>query len=215
MDALLIAADSALRTVFAHHHANRATLDLGSTADNAAQLPHDASADNTQELHTPTIAPNQQQVDAAGMADTNRQPLAPPANLPDNHQTIDTPAPELNRQAAPQDLPPPSNRQAVGDEHIKDHLEPLPSTAVARTKPNLATGPDNNSAQKNQAKVANRSAKARATAVPSPSPSAPARTAAQIAEHEKFLETFHGRLAGIKHDVDQINDRLDVFEHKK
>jgi hypothetical protein len=28
------------------------------------------------------------------------------------------------------------------------------------------------------------------------------------------MEAFHGRLAGIKHEVDEVNHKLDVFEQK-
>jgi len=42
-------------------------------------------------------------------------------------------------------------------------------------------------------------------------------TAQQSAKlkHDKFVEEFHGRLAGIKHDVDSLNEKLDNFEKKR
>ena len=33
-------------------------------------------------------------------------------------------------------------------------------------------------------------------------------------KREKFSDEFHGRLAGIKHNVDELNDRLTDFEEK-
>ena len=51
------------------------------------------------------------------------------------------------------------------------------------------------------------------------SPQAAERTlAAQQAaklKHDKFIEAFHGRLAGIKRGVDELNGRLDVMEKRK
>jgi hypothetical protein len=194
---------------------NRATLGNDAAADNTAHLPHDANANNTQAIPTLSASSNHQSVDEAGMAGTNRQALAPSADLPPNHQPIDTPASELNRQAAPEDLPPPTNRQAVDGEHLADHFEALPSTAVQRAKVDFPTSPDPQSAPKKPAVGTNRNVKIRSAPTPSRQGNAPARTAEQLTEHEKFIEAFHGRLAGIKHEVDQINDRLDVFEHKK
>ena len=42
-------------------------------------------------------------------------------------------------------------------------------------------------------------------------------TAEQVAKlkHDKFVEAFHGRLAGIKRGVDELNGRLDVMEKRK
>jgi hypothetical protein len=161
---------------------------------------------------------NHQAADEGGVAAANRQPLAASPDLEANRQAIDTPAPELNQQAAPEDLPAPDNRQAVDSEQLKDHFEPLPSTTQALNKVDFPTSaPDKSTAKPAPAADANRSIKAKpapATAT-SPAKRQAALSATQQAQHEKFLEAFHGRLAGIKHDVEQINDRLDVFEHKK
>jgi hypothetical protein len=55
--------------------------------------------------------------------------------------------------------------------------------------------------------------KASSTTARAPAVSA---TAAQLAKakHDKFMEAFHGRLAGIKHEVDEVNQKLDKFEQK-
>ncbi len=103
----------------------------------------------------------------------------------------------------------------MAKEHLQDHIEALPDTHVPRDTvefsnkvihaavdaqgPNVALG-----------KVAKKASSAVARA---PVTSA---TAAQLAKakHDKFMETFHGRLAGIKHEVDEVNQKLDKFEQK-
>ena len=195
---------------------NRAALNTDAATDNTQALPHDTAANNTQPAPTLAAGDNHQAAGEGGMVPANRQGLAAAPALETNRQGIDTPAPELNRQAAPQDLPPPDNRQALDDEHLKDHFEALPSTATERKKVDFPTSNPAPSATK-PASVAPAAlrAKAKPTAPATAAQRQAALTAAQQAQHEKFLEAFHGRLAGIKHDVDQINDRLDVFEHKK
>ena len=112
-------------------------------------------------------------------------------------------------------MPPPENRQALDNEQLKDHFEPVPSTTVELAKVDFPTsGADATPSKKAPSAFAPRAAKAPAAPMTAASRQA-ALSPAQKAQHEKFLEAFHGRLAGIKHDVEQINDRLDVFEHKK
>lgn len=197
------------------HHAHDATFGKPSTPDNSQTLPNQAGMPNHQDIPTLSVDDNLQAADEGGMVGNNRQTLAASPELETNRQTIDTPVADLNRQAAPEDLPTPANRQAVDSEHLQDHLEALPSTAVERAKVDFPTSPEKKPAQRPPTAGTNRNAKSKPAAMPSPRANAPTRTAAQLSEHEKFLEAFHGRLAGIKHDVDQINDRLDVFEQKK
>lgn len=197
--------------------ANRAALGGDAKVNNTLALPHEDSANNTQQAPKLGATDNHQPIDKDGMPGVNRQGLAPSPALDANRQAIDAPAPELNRQAAPEDLPPPTNRQAVGNEHLKDHMEALPSTTVERAKADFSVPPASGKSTKPQAPAAgaNRSGKAKPANAQIAAQHPVARTAAQMSEHEKFLEAFHGRLAGIKHEVDQINDRLDDFEHKQ
>lgn len=195
---------------------NRAALDSNAITDNAQALPHDTVANNTQPAPTLAASDNHQAVEEGGIAATNRQPLAAPPGLETNRQGVDTPASELNRQSAPEDLSTTDNRQALDNEHLEDHFEPLPSTTVALKNVDFPTSsPTPGSAKPAPAAVASRNAKAKPAVAATAAQRQAALAAAQQAQHEKFLEAFHGRLAGIKHDVDQINDRLDVFEHKK
>jgi len=105
---------------------NRAAFETDAATDNTQALPHNAVANNTQPAPTLAASDNHQAAGEGGM-------------VPANHQGIDTPAPELNRQAAPQDLPPADNRQALDDEHLKDHFEALPSTATERKQVDFPT----------------------------------------------------------------------------
>jgi len=182
---------------------NRAAFETDAATDNTQALPHNAVANNTQPAPTLAASDNHQAAGEGGM-------------VPANHQGIDTPAPELNRQAAPQDLPPADNRQALDDEHLKDHFEALPSTATERKQVDFPTSSPAPSATKPApAALGAVSAKTKTTVAATAAQRQATQTTAQHTQHEKFIEAFHGRLAGIKHEVDQINDRLDVFEHKK
>ncbi|MBU3648820.1 MAG: hypothetical protein FGM28_00765 [Limnohabitans sp.] len=89
---------------------------------------------------------------------------------------------------------------------LTDHLEALPDTRVERTAPVLPGAISPNSVTVSPARAGKRGA-ARASAAPTaPAAPAPAHRPAMS------MEAFHGRLAGIKHNVDALNDRLSDLE---
>ena len=130
-------------------------------------------------------------------------------------QSVGLEAASLNRQAAPDNAAPGPNRQSVGHDQITAHFEPLPADDVARRSANLPSA----------APMDGVSTAAHESASHTPSPaSALAQTHGgltsadqlQVAKlkREKTNDAFHGRLAGIKHDVDQLNHRLSDFEEQ-
>jgi uncharacterized protein YlzI (FlbEa/FlbD family) len=127
---------------------------------------------------------------------------------------VDEAAVAPSHQAAPEDTLAP-NDQGLAKEHVQDHIEALPDTRVPRNAEEFSNkvihaAPDTQASTLVRGKVVNKKSPAAARA------SAASEGAAQLAKakHEKFMEAFHGRLAGIKHEVDEVNHKLDAFEQK-
>jgi len=99
---------------------------------------------------------------------------------------------------------------------LEDHFEVLPSEKIERSTVDFGgsvsqSGTTLQSASKGTGK--NQSV----SAAPKAKPKQPALTPQEAAKlkHDQFVEAFHGRLAGIKHDVDSLNHKLDDFENKR
>jgi hypothetical protein len=179
---------------------NVQALPSDSTSANRQNLGAEASANHRASISTENGTPNHQAIDAETMVN-NRQTLAKEAALAPNQQSTPGTAPSLNRQA-------------VDDGKIKSHFEPLPDTTLVRAKADLSQ----NSAQTQPLRQPGKATNATPSS-PAKRPSAPKPLTAQSLQglqlnHEKFNDEFHGRLAGIKHNVDTLNERLTDFEEK-
>jgi hypothetical protein len=103
----------------------------------------------------------------------------------------------------------------VDNGKIESHFEQLPSGGVVRNKVDFPTGTPGSGSQ-----TAANSASS-AAAKPAAAPSAP-RVPLTAAEQQRLAklkreqmhDAFHGRLAGIKHNVDALNNRLTDFQDK-
>jgi hypothetical protein len=194
--------------------ANRQTLGEGGQAPNKQGIPTEASASNEQAFAKLGTQDNKQAIGQDSLA-PNQQPLAPAPNIQPNNQAVGTDAPSLNRQAAPEDAPPGPNRQGLDNKNIESHFETLPSGSVERKKVDF--GNEKVSAAGNTASNAglrpstNAVKKGFATAR---TPMTAAEQQEAKLKREQMNDAFHGRLAGIKHNVDALNNRLTDFEEK-
>ena len=120
----------------------------------------------------------------------------------------------MNRQGAPEDAPPGPNRQGLDNKNIESHFETLPSGAVERKTVDFSSS----SGSAGQSTAANTKPAAKPAVKPGQAPRAQMTAAEQQLEaklkREKMNDAFHGRLAGIKHNVDALNSRLTDFEDK-
>ena len=129
---------------------------------------------------------------------------------------------EDNLQAAPSVAPIGDNLQAVDHTVIADHFEVLPTdvrpleeskktankpitSKVAPTAPSVVA-PINKAAPSKQSTNPQRNSLASAIS--------PAEAKKIAIAHQAQMEAFHGRLAGIKHNVDELNHKLDDLENK-
>ena len=194
---------------------NRQSLGQDGNAKNQQGIPTDGISTHAQNLAKLGVQDNQQAI-AQDSFDTNRQALAPAPSIAPNNQAIGTEAASLNRQAAPQDTPSGVNRQGVGNEAITSHFEPLPSGAVERKKVDFPTGSTNGTV--NKAAATPSVQRVSKPTIPSAAAVRPPVTAAAQQEaklkREQINDAFHGRLAGIKHNVEALNSRLSDFEEK-
>jgi hypothetical protein len=119
----------------------------------------------------------------------------------------------LNRQGAPEDAPPGPNRQGLDNKNIEAHFETLPSGAVERKTVDFSSSAGG-AGQPTSATAANTKPAVKAGQAPrTPMTAAEQQQEAKL-KREKMNDAFHGRLAGIKHNVDALNSRLSDFEDK-
>ncbi len=194
---------------------------------NRQPLPDDAHANNRQSITSNTTASNEEGVAKLAIQD-NKQPL-PHENLTANNQAFETPpgiAPNnqpvateetiLNRQAAPEDAVPGINRQGVDNGKIESHFEQLPSENIERKKVDFSAGTASNGATHTavtDAKSSVAKSPANTIAVAQASASEAEKQQAKL-KREQINDAFHGRLAGIKNNVDALNHRLTDLEEK-
>ena len=171
--------------------ANRQTIGQQPSPPNVQGIPTDTSASNQQKITKVDGQDNQQPIDQNGLG-PNRQPVGLPPAIGPNKQAVAAHDPSLNRQG-------------VDNGNLQSHFEALPSG-------NNQPGHVNPAANMLTADAPHKSA-----AKLAPAPRAP-MTAQELEDakrkREKFSDEFHGRLAGIKHNVDELNDRLTDFEEK-
>ena len=193
---------------------------------NHQNIPTESISDNLQRIPTDN-QPRHQTVAVSESGNTNHLGMGDDAKSPDNHgserfgvqhtapiptdtletnhPTIPTDTSTLNRQAISQDAPLGTNRQGIGNEKIQDHLAQVPSGTLARNKVDFPTG---SGSQPTTPPTAQPGSSSRAALTPARTQPAP-----NLA-HGQINDAFHGRLAGIKHDVDALNNRLTSFEEK-
>jgi len=191
---------------------NRQSLGQDGSATRRQGIPTDGTAANEQQLANLGGQNNTQALQQDSIAD-NLQAIPQGPGIAPNNQPIGTDAASLNRQAAPQDAPAGPNRQGVDNGKIESHFEQLPSGDVERQKVNFPTGTPSGTGSDGPA-----TSTGNKTSTPVAKPRAPLTTAEQQLQaklkREQMNEAFHGRLAGIKHNVDALNDRLTDFEDK-
>jgi hypothetical protein len=129
---------------------------------------------------------------------------------------------EDNLQAVPSVTPIGDNLQAVDHPVIADHFEVLPTdvrpleeskktankpvtSKVASTAPSVVA-PNNKAVPTKQSTNPQRNSLASAIS--------PAEAKKIAMAHQAQMEAFHGRLAGIKHNVDELKHKLDDLENK-
>lgn len=193
---------------------------------NHQNIPTESISDNLQRIPTDN-QPRHQTVAVSESGSTNHLGMGDDAKSPDNHgserfgvqhtapiptdtletnhPTIPTDAPTLNQQAISRDAPLGTNRQGIGNEKIQDHLAQAPSGTLTRNKVDFLTG---SGSQPTATPTAQPASGFRAALTPARTQPAPNLV------HGQINDAFHGRLAGIKHDVDALNNRLTSFEEK-
>lgn len=192
---------------------NRQTLAGDANTNNRQGIPSNANSTNEQGVPKLAFQGNKQPLPQDHSA-ANNQALANTPGIGSNNQPIATDAAALNRQAAPEDTPPSPNRQGVDNGKIESHFEQLPSETIERKKVDFPTSSASGS-------VTQPAAVAVQTSAAKPVAKAAAATRAPVTEAEKQQaklkreqanDAFHGRLAGIKNNVNALNHRLTDFE---
>ncbi len=201
---------------------NKQDLDQSSLESNNQSLPKDLIASDKQATKTVVNDKNLQPVlnGAPTTNDARTQKLA----LGDNNQSLSEQAAETNRQTlknldpslnmhrAPKDGVIGANRQPTDKENLDDHFEVLPSEKIKRAEDDLGHSVADSSSESKEtfAKI-----KVKQQASPLAAERTLAAQQAAKQKHDKYVEAFHGRLAGIKRGVDELNGRLDVMEMRK
>lgn len=129
-----------------------------------------------------------------------------------NHQHLENLALSLNMHRAPKEDVTGANRQPTDKENLNDHFEVFPSEKIERAEVDLGLSVSGRSSELNEIFP-----KIKIKQQESTSATERPLTAQQAAKlkHDKYVEAFRGRLAGIKRGVDELNGRLDVMEKRK
>jgi hypothetical protein len=185
-----------------HTSSNRQVLSGNDNRPNNANIAPSTSSNNGQTIDKPGIQDNKQSLDQDKLVDNN-QPLAPTPGIPPNIQGVGHDAPSLNRQSTPQATQPDPNRQGVDNSKIQSHFEKAQTGSLERKKVDFSTPADNRSSPSSL----NKAGRAQTP---------PIATGQQQASLNRLnaKDAFHGRLAGIKQNVDALNNRLADLEEK-
>jgi len=201
---------------------NNQTIDQTNLSPNNHPIPKDQFVPNKQatktvvndENHQPVLngASLKNDVKAAKLViEDNNQGLA--EQSPDaNHQHLGNLALSLNMHGAPKEDVTGANRQPTDKENSNDHFEVLSSEKIERAEVDLGLSVSGRSSELNEIFP-----KIKIKQQESTSATERPLTAQQAAKlkHDKYVEAFRGRLAGIKRGVDELNGRLDVMEKRK
>lgn len=219
---------------------NRQTIPAGTPQDNIQSLSNDKTPKNVQTIATDQASSNNRQSISQTPSSKNMQGIstdptkanAQKVEQPDsaanrqtieddahgqNNQAVGVDAPSLNRQAVPSVAPASPNRQSVDNGNLQSHFETLPPSNSERKKLDFPANDKLPSASTPAAKVGAADALHKPVNKPMPTPRVP-MTAEELEEAKRqrgiLNDAFHGRLAGIKHNVEELNDRLTDFEEK-
>ncbi|PUE25390.1 hypothetical protein B9Z39_12335 [Limnohabitans sp. JirII-29] len=193
-------------------------------SDNKQGIPQDTLDDTRVVIDTAGSESNRQAVptDDVGI---NRQALSNAASAPNRQpgltqafSTNEQPIPTLQVEAYPtavaQGAALSDNHQAIDAEKIADHLEKLPSAKTALAQVPFASD------EASPSSAASHEAASKTNTYPTQGSSADAPSHTNLTAEEKKLKheeaaaAFQRRLLGIKHNVDNLNDRLTDFEQK-
>jgi hypothetical protein len=191
---------------------NEQANDQPSLLHNNQSLPKDQVAPNKQSPQTVVNGKNLQP--ALNGEPTTNDAKTQKLTLEDNNQSLSEQAAETNRQTvknldpslnmhrAPKDGAIGANRQPTDKENLDDHFEVLPLEIIGQAEVDFGLSASDSSAASQDT--------ANAPVIERP------LTAQQVAKlkHDKYLEAFHGRLAGIKRGVDALSSRLDKMEKR-
>ena len=200
---------------------NKQGIDQSSSEPNNQSLPKEQVAPNKQVTKTIVNDKNLQRAlnGAPTTNDVKTQKLA----LEDNNQSLSEQAAETNRQTvknldpslnmhrAPKDGAIGANRQPTDKENLDDHFEVLPLEIIGQAEVDFGlSASDSSAASQDTFPKIKVKQPANAPVIERP------LTAQQVAKlkHDKYLEAFHGRLAGIKRGVDALSSRLDKMEKR-
>jgi hypothetical protein len=219
---------------------NRQTTDPDTPQDNIQSLSNDKTPKNSQNLAADkAVTNNRQSIDqtpaiknvqgiSTEPTKVNTQVVEAPNNSANrqtiegdaygqNNQAVGVDAASLNRQALPPAAPATPNRQSVGNGNLQSHFETLPASNSELKKVDFPANDKPPSALRPNAKVGTADALRKPVNKPVPTPRVP-MTAEEMEESKRqrgiLNDAFHGRLAGIKHNVEELNDRLTDFEEK-
>jgi len=189
-------------------NSNSASIHVDATANNKQTIESASFSDNLASFQKETHHETRQALDKDSFQD--RDATVAKTSVDGNVQAVPT-APSIG-----------DNLQPVENKPIADHFETLPIDA--RPLGESATPKSNPIANKAATKplqsVTTKAAVARANPLAKPqkigaSSAISSAEAQKIAlAHKAQMEAFHGRLAGIKHNVDELNNKLDDLENK-
>ena len=187
---------------------------------------------NTANISIDVIPNNKQAVQSASVSDNlasipkdthheTRQALDKDS-FQDRGATVAKTSVQGNVQAVPTKPSTSNNLQPIEQKPIADHFETLPSDArpLGETATPKSSPIANRASPTPQQSVATKTAVAQATPlaksqkVVTSSAISPAEAEKIALAHKAQMEAFHGRLAGIKHTVDDLNHKLDDLENK-
>lgn len=205
--------------------ANKQALPTQALKDNVQSIAGEAVVpDNVQSIARDLLEDNHAMIDAAPVV-TNRQTV-PQDDARVNRQVLNNTAPTANRQpglasatnANEQRITTlhvqdhqhgvdnadgtADNHQAIDAEKIADHLEKLPGSELARAAIKAPS-------EANKPKIPDPGS----TSADAHAPGALSAEEKKL-KHEEAAAAFKRRLLGIKHNVDNLNDRLTDFERK-
>lgn len=219
---------------------NRQTTDADTPQDNIQSLSNDKTPKNSQNLAADkAVTNNRQSIDqtpaiknvqgiSTEPTKVNTQVVEAPNNSANrqtiegdaygqNNQAVGVDAASLNRQALPPAAPATPNRQSMGNGNLQSHFETLPASNSELKRVDFPANDKPPSALRPNAKVGTADALRKPVNKPVPAPRVP-MTAEELEESKRqrgiLNDAFHGRLAGIKHNVEELNDRLTDFEEK-
>ena len=189
-----------------HFHA----LSDDAAADDRDKLSASAHAQHDAPTLSERLSDNQQALPDQAIS-SNLQTVATSATK-DNTQSVPQESFKDNTQAAPEAAPLPAQVPGVEKKAIEDHHEPLPESHAPPRQADVATQEVHEGRPTPAGTVIARAPTQRVAIRPSKAGSVAQVTSPRRVVPSKAMDEFHGRLAGIKQTVEQLNHRLSDFE---